>query len=653
MKPIYPFSQNTLFFCLGVLLLLGSFAFVGCTDDRIDGLPNSDSKEMDLQFRVVTAKSTLPKMQLKSGQLAYESHVENIQVLVFENDKYKYRTTGVNIATDEVTNEITFKARLKSSTQPTSLCIVANAIEDIEANEPLVDESSASVKKRIGGSFPSPHLYFRMWASYDSAAGIATDKENTITNIKLMRAMARVDIVNANAAPFELSTIQTFNVANKIQTIPNNATPTPSVTAPSIQDGTTYTVNSVAVPTTSADASTGQIYLPEAEAPASENLMQGATCLVIGGFYNHSTTIRYYRLDIDPGISGHPFGQILRNHRYQFNITRINSDGFDTAQEAANNLSSGIDASIVLWKDYIHNIVFDSQAYFGVSTNTPILGGKINSIQTLLTETDVPEFTLCWANAQGVPQGTPSETSIENDFFSVTKSSDASTIDIKALTYNPIGSSDRIIRYVVAEAKDLQMLITIIQEPDEFNPGNVNWAPYNVDEPGTFVERIQDMGKIYQWNRRVAWSATGSVTGWDSKGADGNAWEDVTDPCPIGWRVPTSKELLALVNESPGKIWRSIYSGYEISGMWLAATQLEAASATFAAPGAAIFMPAVGGRSTTGVLFNQQSSIYYWADNTDVAGTPYWLSLVDGTSNIYPSEGRSAGATVRCVRANN
>ena len=42
------------------------------------------------------------------------------------------------------------------------------------------------------------------------------------------------------------------------------------------------------------------------------------------------------------------------------------------------------------------------------------------------------------------------------------------------------------------------------------------WATRNVAAPGTFVAKPEDAGMFYQWNRKVAWAPTGSVTGWDS-----------------------------------------------------------------------------------------------------------------------------------------
>ena len=82
----------------------------------------------------------------------------------------------------------------------------------------------------------------------------------------------------------------------------------------------------------------------------------------------------------------------------------------------------------------------------------------------------------------------------------------------------------------------------------------IKWAKCNVDMPGTFAPYPEDAGMIYQWNRKVGWSATDPMvnsdggTIWDSSDAEGDIWEKTNDPCPIGWRVPTHEELESLAN---------------------------------------------------------------------------------------------------------
>jgi len=80
------------------------------------------------------------------------------------------------------------------------------------------------------------------------------------------------------------------------------------------------------------------------------------------------------------------------------------------------------------------------------------------------------------------------------------------------------------------------------------------WATRNVGFPGTFVENPEDIGMYYQWNRIIGWcgmypmTSSDGTTDWDDSIDESNTWERTNDPCPPGWRIPTTDEAIALVN---------------------------------------------------------------------------------------------------------
>ena len=71
----------------------------------------------------------------------------------------------------------------------------------------------------------------------------------------------------------------------------------------------------------------------------------------------------------------------------------------------------------------------------------------------------------------------------------------------------------------------------------------IRWATRNVDAPGTFAESPESPGMFFQWNRRRGWNTVGEE---DWEVIRGRRWEAQNDPCPTGWRVPTSNELCSL-----------------------------------------------------------------------------------------------------------
>ena len=110
----------------------------------------------------------------------------------------------------------------------------------------------------------------------------------------------------------------------------------------------------------------------------------------------------------------------------------------------------------------------------------------------------------------------------------------------------------------------------------------VIWATCNVDAPGKFAAKPESPGKFYQWNRKVAWGATGDVTNWNTSEPAGTEWDAANDPSPAGWRIPTLKEIQSLVEEDKVKQkWDDTKKGITF-------TDKES--------GASIFIPAVGYR---------------------------------------------------------
>ncbi len=87
----------------------------------------------------------------------------------------------------------------------------------------------------------------------------------------------------------------------------------------------------------------------------------------------------------------------------------------------------------------------------------------------------------------------------------------------------------------------------------------VRWAECNVAGFGVFAAKPEDPGMFYQWNRKTAWPATGTVSGWDSSNPAGNEWSAINDPSPSGWRLPTKEEQATLFNaDKVSVLWTTL-----------------------------------------------------------------------------------------------
>lgn len=126
---------------------------------------------------------------------------------------------------------------------------------------------------------------------------------------------------------------------------------------------------------------------------------------------------------------------------------------------------------------------------------------------------------------------------------------------------------------VTGETKTLSA--KIIQDPMELAPGEVLingliWSTKSVAEPGKFAEDIEDCGMYYMFNSKTPWrpdtdpaeyKAAIAAYDYSPTPSDPNAeivtndlsveranfWKEENNPCPQGWRVSTSWELIQIL----------------------------------------------------------------------------------------------------------
>ena len=196
----------------------------------------------------------------------------------------------------------------------------------------------------------------------------------------------------------------------------------------------------------------------------------------------------------------------------------------------------------------------------------------------------------------------------------------------------------------------------------------VKWATRNLDVGGTFVEKTEDYGALYQWGRKADghesytstttsmlsntdspnhsnfiitqsgnfdWRSPQNDALWNA-GTETAPVKSTNDSSPIGWRVPTDTEIQSLLDASKvTRAWDNTKKGYTFTDI---------------ATGKSIFLPAAGYRySSDGVLVNVGTGGYYWSN------TPYSIYARDldfSSNDDANTEGRPAravGRSIRCV----
>ena len=160
----------------------------------------------------------------------------------------------------------------------------------------------------------------------------------------------------------------------------------------------------------------------------------------------------------------------------------------------------------------------------------------------------------------------------------------------------------------------------------------IRWATRNVYHPGTFAHSPHDAGKFFQWNRATAWASTGEASNWDSSIAEGVEWEGENDPCPEGWRVPTSRELNTLVNTP--NVWK---------------TYRNVTGRLFGTYPDVIFLPSAGHRSGVGAVRHSGTSGYYWSrtQSGNVGAMGMWF--LQGSIGVCNGWIREVAFSIRCV----
>ncbi|MCL2328027.1 MAG: hypothetical protein FWC39_05880 [Bacteroidetes bacterium] len=135
----------------------------------------------------------------------------------------------------------------------------------------------------------------------------------------------------------------------------------------------------------------------------------------------------------------------------------------------------------------------------------------------------------------------------------------------------------------------------------------VYWANSNVDAFGSFAATPESPGMFYQWNRKKAWSATEPAAGividnWDATIPTGSTWGKANDPSPKGWRVPTEKEQLSLLDTE------------KVTNEWIIQNGVTGRKFTDRATGNSLFFPTVGYRYiSTGKLGGAGMHGFYWS----------------------------------------
>ena len=402
-------TKYTIQLISGLLLALLT---AGCVADRNVSDCITEGEDVELEFALQVPALETSLRQLSADQ---EKQINSVQVLVFNTEGItdESQETLEDVAlvksfatgTDGITR---IRCGLKATAKKMRIVCIANYNFDANSfkgkTKQLLFES---MKKDFTAAWPTDGtLFIPMWGESDKQPISRTTKFNSCEastannvnttkdgNIHLVRALARIDVgVNfdeknvkdeeAKGGDFKIKSVRVYRYAQSMYVTGTQALTfrmdgntreplphTPATMTPANDN------NPLVFEAKTADDAKGyvrNIYIPEISNQGKD--WNARTCLVIGGDYNNSGKVTYYRVDFITRDIKSPKDiitkqlDVLRNHRYRFNITKVAGPGTEKPEEALTTEPVNLTCDVTVWDEgKIDKIVYDGQYYLSVS----------------------------------------------------------------------------------------------------------------------------------------------------------------------------------------------------------------------------------------------------------------------------------------------
>ncbi len=335
-------------------------------DNGDEGANKSSSVRISLQMPSASAHRTY------AISAPDENEVETIDILAFRKDNstssgwaFAYKVQGTSITNkSEDGLKKQFDATLYQMSGEQTFVVLANVRNEVEGlGDIAIGADKNALLKRLVCTDPDnwdtdPFRPFPMWGEKTLVLTVNTTE---ITELKMLRSIARLDVVLSeqvtDAGSFVLKEVYIYNSKKKGYIVPasGNIPSGTTVTAATIpEDLDEYKLwnnpssLSYLVPTAMKNAFERTVYLFESKA-VPKSTPSKATCVVVGGKYGADSEASYYRVDLITQDETPTFRDILRNHQYRINISKVSGTGFPTPDDAFNSKTVNMEAEVVDW----------------------------------------------------------------------------------------------------------------------------------------------------------------------------------------------------------------------------------------------------------------------------------------------------------------
>lgn len=395
-----------------------TFAFMlllsGCVNDdfrETDGGSNGDGMgDFVLSIQMPSAE---PATYAITEGASDDYAVDEVDLLLFKDDKFVASYYCANILPGDSDNVKLVKARLPIGIY--KIVLLANSHDKLLANPITADAPFTSAFDNLKfedanygtkwNADPTSLTYrsFPMWGISTTDINIASGNTNT-AEVDLVRMLAKVNISvpyeeSGGTPDFELTSVHVYNYNKSGRLVPDAAKfaadkATEIASAEGSEDHPTpLEYGSAFIQQNTTDKNfhcTDEIFLFESSAKSNSPWNWSAnTCVVIGGKYKGE--LGYYRLDfIKEGDTENL--EILRNHRYIFQVQAIKTQGYPDPEEALKNKPDNIQYKVLNWNDGgIGDIIHNNSHYITFDPGRELTFGKEGGTKTINIKTNYPD----------------------------------------------------------------------------------------------------------------------------------------------------------------------------------------------------------------------------------------------------------------------
>lgn len=375
---------------LGLTLLAAVSMLSACVSDFEGGVWTSGGGGVQ---REVYLELKVPSTMIGLEDLSKETTVDDLYVLAFRKGQSDADTRFEYYVKAEKndTEGKKWKAKLNAPGYEQTFVLVANVggakddmiTKGVESLKPETDMTSVQqmllVELKEGektGGFNGEGVAdvspFTLSGQTDATL---SDKEGNTLSVQLHRIVARIQVYfgdksGSGLANFEPETVRLYNFSSKAQVIP--ATFDIDVEMPSIPVGGEPLAGE-ARHTVEGNHLKHPLYLYETAQPADDDddAHIRRPCLVIGGRYNESETITYYRVDLKGGdeTAGITYRNVLRNHSYDVTVTKVSGEGEGSEGGALTAQPADIEVTVQEWSQTdLGDVTFDGENFLGLGT---------------------------------------------------------------------------------------------------------------------------------------------------------------------------------------------------------------------------------------------------------------------------------------------